>query len=319
MLNYSGIDIVQIFGHDYNNIMNKKRILELINIMRRKTDIDHSLTIKQIITELEKKDIYTSNRKTLYDDFRYLSEYDYDVENENGNYYLSDAPFSLSEIKIIIDSINSLKNLDDRFLNNLKDKLYNFISEYETTYLKKLEYHNKHSDRNFINRLEDSLQAIRNNTSIIITYQNKKQEIFPIFIHRQNDYYYLYHHYPDNDKIYHIRFDNITSINLTDSIDNIYISKDKIISHIDESTSSFYSKKSQLIKMTICKDSEYLRNRLKDDFNNLVFTKNGFSIKASVNDALFSKLVSYKDSIRIEDKEIARQYKEFLNLIIRNN
>ena len=299
--------------------MNKKRILELINIMRRKTDIDHSLTIKQIIAELEKKDIYTSNRKTLYDDFHYLSEYDYEIENENGNYYLSEAPFSLSEIKIIIDSINSLKNLDDRFLNNLKNKLYDFISEYETAYLKKLEYRNKHSDKNFINRLEDCLQAIRNNFSILISHHDITQEIYPIFIHRQNDYYYLYYHYQDDDRIYHLRFDNINSINMTDNVDNVYISKDKIINHIDESTSSFYSKKSQLIRMSICKDSEYLRNRLKDDFNNLIFTKNGFSIKASINDAFFSKLVSYKDLIRIEDKDVAEEYKEFLNAIIRNN
>ena len=299
--------------------MNKQRVLELIKIMQRKTDIDHSLTIKEIISELQKKDIYTSNRKTLYDDFYYLSQYDYEIENENGNYYLCDAPFSLSEIKIIIDSINSLKNLDDKFLNNLKDKLYNFISEYESTYLKKLEYHNKHSDKNFINRLEDCLQAIKNNYKIIINYRGNKQEIFPIFIHRQNDYYYLYYHYPDNEKIYHLRFDNINSINLSNEKDNIIISKEKIINHINESTSSFYSQKAKLIKMTICKDSEYLRNRLSDDFNNLVFTKNGFSIKASVNDAFFSKLVSYKDQIKIEDKQIAKQYKEFLKIIIQNN
>ena len=299
--------------------MNKKRILELIRIMQRKTDIDHTLTIKDIISELEKSDIYTSNRKTLYDDFNCLNEYDYEIESENGNYYLSEAPFSLSEIKIIIDSINTLKNLDDRFLNNLKDKIYNFISQYESDYLKKLEYHNRHSDKNFINRLEDCLHSIKNQCMIIISYRNNKQEIYPIFIHRFNDYYYLYYHYPESDKIYHIRFDNINSINLTDKTDNISISKDKIIDYIDESTSSFYSKKSQLVRLSICKDSEYLRDRLKDDFNNIVFTKNGFSIKASVNDAFFSKLVSYKDSIRILDKDIARQYKDFLETIIHNN
>ena len=94
--------------------------------MRRKTDIDHSLTIRKILTELEKKDISINNRKTLHDDFYYLSEYGYEIENENGNYYLSEAPFSISEIKIIIDSINSLKNLDDKFLNSLKNKLYDF-------------------------------------------------------------------------------------------------------------------------------------------------------------------------------------------------
>ena len=41
------------------------------------------------------------------------------------------------KIKIIIDSLNSLKNLDDRFLKKLKDKLYSFISIYEEKDLKK--------------------------------------------------------------------------------------------------------------------------------------------------------------------------------------
>ena len=300
--------------------MNKKRIIELLEILRKETDIDHQLSLKEIIAKLEEKDIFINNRKTLYADFRYLSDNDYEIEYDDGKYYLSEAPFSLSEIKIIIDSLNSLKNLDDKFLNNLKDKIYSFISRYEVKYLKDLEYHKKHSSKNFINRLEDTLEAIRENKVTIIKRINREQEnICPIFLYRQNDYYYLYYHYLESNKIYHTRFDNIESIKLTDKKDDITISRNSIISHIQESTNAFYSDSASLIEIEILDSSDYLKARLQDDFENIIFTKKGFSIKASVNEALFSKLVSYGTSIRIIDKNTAKKYKDYLNSIIRNN
>lgn len=298
---------------------NKKRILQLIDILRKHTDMDHKLSLNEIASMLEENDIEISNRKTLYDDFKALSEYGYEVEYENG-YYLTEAPFTLSEVKIIIDSLNSLKNLDDSLLNKLNNKLYSFVSEYEEKLLRKLEYHNKHSDKKFIHRLEDTLEAISNNKTIIITRINKEpEEICPLFLYRNNDFYYLYYHYLNNDKIYHTRFDNITSMKITDNDNDLSISRNKIIDKINESSNSFYSNKAQLIKFEIIDDSDYLRNRLMDDFPNLIFTSNGFSIKASVNDVFFSKLTSYGDTIKISDKNIADQYINFLNKIIIRN
>lgn len=300
--------------------MNKKRIIELLEILQKETDIDHQLSLKEIISKLEEKDIYINNRKTLYTDFKYLSDNGYEIEYNDGKYYLTEAPFTLSEIKIIIDSLNSLKNLDDKFLNDLKDKIYSFISKYEVKYLKNLEYHKKHSSKNFIHRLEDTLQAIKDNkVTIIKRVKHEQKTICPIFLYRQNDYYYLYYHYLNNNKIYHVRFDNIEYIKLTEDIDSISISKDTIIKHIQESTNAYYSDSSSLIEIEILDDSEYLRSRLLDEFENIIFTKKGFSFKASVNEALFSKLVSFNTSIRIIDKKIAKKYKEYLNNIIHNN
>lgn len=299
--------------------MNKQRLLKLIEILRNNTDIDHKLSINQIISLLEQQNIKINNRKTIYDDFKVLADYGYDIEYDNG-YYLSEAPFTLSEIKIIIDSLNSLKNLDDVFLNRLNTKLYSFISKYEVTKLKKLEYHNKHKDRKFINRLEDALQAITEKKSLLISRNNKNEElIIPIFLYRQNDYYYLYYHYLNSDKIYHTRFDNIDSMKLSDETDEINISTSQIIGHINESTNAYYSGKSQTIKFKILNDSQYLRTRLSDDFSNIVFSKDGFSIKANVNNVFFSKICAYGLDIKISDKDIADKYKDYLKSIIHNH
>lgn len=298
---------------------NKKRILQLIEILKKNTDMDHKLSLNEIASLLEEQGIDIQNRKTLYDDFKALSDFGYDVDYNNG-YYLTEAPFTLSEVKIIIDSLNSLKNLDDSLLIKINNKLYSFISDYEEKLLRKLEYRNKHSDRKFIHRLEDTLEAINNNKTLIISRPNKdEEEICPLFLYRNNDYYYLYYHYLTNEKIYHTRFDNILNAKITNNDNDINISRNKIIETINESSNAFYSSKAELIKFKIVNDTEYLRTRLTDDFANIVFTTNGFSIKASVNNAFFSKLTSYGDDIKISDKKIADQYIKFLNTIITRN
>ena len=299
--------------------MHRERLLKLLELLIRYTDMDHKLSISQLCDLLSDQGISVSNRKTLYDDFRLLSRMGYEIEYDNG-YYLSEAPFSLSEIKIMIDSLNSLRNLDEHFLESLKKKLYGFISIYEAKKLKKLEYRNRHRDRRFLNRLEDVLSAINNDTALIIQRMNKdEEEIIPLFLHRQNDLYYLYYHYPESDKIYHCRFDNILSSRLTDHRNSQDIAISKVLEHIEESTSSFHSGKGRLIRIEIISDTPYIRQRLEDDFPNLVFTKEGFSIKASVNDAFFAKLVSYRDQIKISDRDVADQYIAFLDSVITRN
>ena len=298
---------------------NKKRILQVIEILRKHSDMDHKLSLNEIASELEKLGIKITDRKTLYDDFTALTDFGYEIEYDNG-YYLSEAPFTLSEVKIIIDSLNSLKNLDDSLLNKLKVKLYSFISKYEESLLIKLEYRNKHSDKKFIHRLEDTLTAIANNKTVIITRVNKpEEEICPIFLYRNNDYYYLYYHYLGKEKIYHTRFDNISSMKLTSHDNDITISRNKIIETIEESSNAFYSTKAELVKFIIIEDSDYLRSRLVDDFANIVFTQDGFTIKASINDAFFSKIASYSDLIKISDKKVADMYIKYLKKIITRN
>ena len=307
---------------DYNECMssnNKIRLLKLLEILKKNTDMDHKLSLNEIISLLQNEGIDIQNRKTLYDDFDSLSESGYEIEYDDG-YYLAQAPFSLSEVKILIDSLNSLKNLDDKLLVRLNNKLYSFLSIYEEKLLRKLEYHNKHSDRKFINRLEDTLNSIRENKTLIIKRNNKdEEEICPIFLYRNNDFYYLYYHYLGNNKIYHTRFDNIVYMKLTNNSNDINISRTELIETINASSNAFYSNKATNISFTITNDSEYLRSRLLDDFPNIIFTKNGFNIKASVNNAFFSRLVSYSTDIKISDKHVANQYIDYLSSIITRN
>ncbi len=291
----------------------KKRLLILIEILKKKTNFNKHLKLDEIITELEKRDIKVNDRKTLYDDFKILNECGFNVEYDNG-YYLLDAPFRLSEIKIILDSINSLKNLDTSFMNDITDKLYTFISDDEEKLLDKIKYTSKHSNKKLLPKMEEVLLAIEQNLAVTVKRKGKdKQDVFPLFIHRDNDYYYFYYHYENSDKLYHYRFDNIDSVALTNKKDLNPISIKKIIKHINESTNSFYSNKTETIKIKIINNLEYTTQRLIDDFPGVIINNDEATLFASLNNVFYSKLLAYGKDIKISDKEIADQYVLFLD------
>lgn len=297
---------------------NKKRILKLIEILRKNTNEDKHLKLEEIVDLLYLEGIKVDNRKTLYDDFKVLNDCGINVEFDDG-YYLLDAPFNLSEIKIIQDSIYSLKSLDNSLLENLNTKLYTFISKDEESLLESLKYSNKHKDKKLLQKMEDILLAIKNNKAIMVKRKNNKQEeVFPIFLHRDNNYYYLYYHYENKEKIYHYRFDNILNIKVTDKLDNITISKKKIIEKIQTASNSFFKGDSTTIELLIINESENIKERIENDFPNAIFTKDGFSIKTSINNNFYSKLLAYGKDIKIKDKKIAQDYLNYLKDIINN-
>lgn len=301
---------------------NKKRILYLIEILKKNSNFDKHLSLDEIISLLEHKNIRVDNRKTLYDDFKILNECGVNVEYDNG-YYLLDCPFNLSEIKIIQDSINSLKNLDTSFKNDLNNKLYSFISSDEEKLLEEIKYTNTQKTQKLLPKMEDVLEAIRTHKMISITTKNNQiQDIFPIFIHRANDYYYFYFHYQDNTKIYHYRFDNIKNVLIKDTLDNINIPAKKIISHINESSNSFYTKETTKVNITISGSSPdscpKTINRLLDDFPGVIINKNKATLFVSINPIFFSKILAYGNEIKISDETIAYQYVEYLKSIQNN-
>ena len=296
---------------------NKKRILYLIEILKKNSNFDKHLTLDEIISLLEHKNIRVDNRKTLYDDFKILNECDINVEYDNG-YYLLDCPFNLSEIKIIQDSINSLKNLDTSFKNDINNKLYSFISSDEEKLLEDIKYTNTQKAQKLLPKMEDILEAIKNHKMVSITTKNNQiQDVFPIFIHRANDYYYFYFHYQDNNKIYHYRFDNIKDVLIKDAVDNINIPTKKIISHINESSNSFYTKETTKVNITFKTDSNLI-GRLSDDFPGIIINKDKATLFVSINQIFFSKILAYGNEIKISDETIAYQYVEYLKSIQNN-
>ena len=299
---------------------NKRRILALIEIFRRYSDENHHLKYSEIVSLLKDRDIDLTCRQTLYSDIKILNDFGYNIEYDDG-YYLLDAPFYLSEIKLLIDSLNSLIELDDYLINNISNKLYSFVSLYDEKYLRTLSFSSKHKKSSLLNHLEFIIEAIKNHCAIIITtrYNKDEKEIFPLFLHRENNHYYFYYHYPYSNKVYHYRFDTIKDLKPSDRKDEISIQKEAIIKQIIESTDSFSSNDKALINIKILNNDERTRERLINDFPSSIITAQGISIKVSINKVLFGKFVAYGKDILIENEDIKRRYYAYLLDITKDN
>ena len=88
----------------------KSKLVYLIKIMENMTDEEHTLTMSQIIAELEAYGI-SAERKSIYDDFETMREMGYDViGDDSGRYYayfLGERTFELAELKMLVDSVSA--------------------------------------------------------------------------------------------------------------------------------------------------------------------------------------------------------------------
>lgn len=121
----------------------KLKLFYLLKIMLEKTDEDHRLTVNEILAELEKYDV-TAERKTIYKDMEALEVMDIEIESEKegrSNYYhVTNRPFELPELKLLVDAIQSSKFITEKKSNELIKKLENLVSKYEARELQRQVY-----------------------------------------------------------------------------------------------------------------------------------------------------------------------------------
>lgn len=120
-------------GENVRNSNNRLKILYLYRILFEKTDEKHSISMNEIIRELELCGI-SAGRKALYEDIEALRAYGLDVVTVKGNcagYYVASREFELPELKLLADSVCSSKFLTVKKSEELLKKLSSLTSIYE--------------------------------------------------------------------------------------------------------------------------------------------------------------------------------------------
>ena len=113
----------------------KRKLLVLLQILARETDERHPLSVPQIVEKLKEKGI-EAERKSVYDDLNTLNEmpdFPYEImqkRGRGGGYYMTDAPFELAELKLLVDAVYASKFITARKSKVLIDKLGQFTSCY---------------------------------------------------------------------------------------------------------------------------------------------------------------------------------------------
>ena len=120
----------------------KSKLLTLLRIFEQKTDEEHRLNVPQLVELLEQQNIF-AERKSIYSDIETLRSLGYDIQlqrGRGGGYWLASRTFELSELKLLVDAVQSSKVVSARTSSRLIHKLEALCSDYEGTQLQRQVY-----------------------------------------------------------------------------------------------------------------------------------------------------------------------------------
>lgn len=122
----------------------KFKFTYLMQVMLEKTDDEHSLTLNQILEELEKYEV-TAERKSIYADFQDMTDkFGIEIIKEQIGretyYHVGSRDFELAEVKLLIDAIQSSKFITERKSRELIKKVKSFVSEYQANQIQRQVY-----------------------------------------------------------------------------------------------------------------------------------------------------------------------------------
>ena len=121
----------------------KLKILYLMKILLEKTDETHSITMPQIIAELNAYGI-SAERKSLYSYIENMRLYGLDIigekEDKAFSYRVGARQFELPELKLLVDSVQAAKFITAKKSNQLIKKIEGLASKYEAAQLQRQVY-----------------------------------------------------------------------------------------------------------------------------------------------------------------------------------
>ena len=219
----------------------KLKMLYLADIFAAETDDEHPLTLPQIAEKLDECGV-NADRKTLYQDFEELRIYGMDIlsarEGSKTLYWLGERDFELSELKLLVDSVQSAKFITDGKSKELIGKLEKLTSRRLASKLSRqvvMSGRVKTMNESIYYNVDTLHQAIGSNVQIRFHYfqWNVKKEmqlrrdgawyqVSPWALLWNNENYYLVGYdagdgTPENEgKIKHYRVDKMLEITATD-------------------------------------------------------------------------------------------------------
>lgn len=155
----------------------KLKLSYLTKIMLEKTDDEHSLTMPQIMEELEKYDV-TAERKSIYTDFADMTdklgiEIIKEQIGRETYYHVGSREFELAEVKLLIDAIQASKFITERKSRELIKKVKGLVSEHQASQIQRqvfVQGRIKTMNESIYYNVDDIHSAIGNNKKIRFKY-----------------------------------------------------------------------------------------------------------------------------------------------------
>ncbi len=212
----------------------KLKLLYLKKILLEKTDQDHTITVPEMILELEKYGI-SAERKSIYDDLESLKTYGIDIlcrKTRTYDYYIASRTFELPELKLLADAVASSKFITEKKSGQLVKKIGSLTSNYEAQHIKRQVYvagRVKAINEKIYYNVDRIHEAIGEKHQISFKYfeytinktkryrnDGNKYIVSPLALTWDDENYYLISNYEKHEGITHFRVDKMEDIEILD-------------------------------------------------------------------------------------------------------
>ena len=112
----------------------KLKILYILDYLRKNSHEAHPVRASELIDMLSNQHHISCDRKTVYSDIRALQDYGVDIitlPGRNGGYYIGSGTFEVSELKLLIDAVQSSRYLTEKKSHELIKKLCQLCNEHD--------------------------------------------------------------------------------------------------------------------------------------------------------------------------------------------
>lgn len=204
------------------------RILYLYQLLLSQSDEDHPLTTKQITDKMQELHGIHMHRTTVPSDMELLKAAGFEIMAERKqawNYYLADRTFSLPEIKLLIDAVQSSKFITEKKSKELIEKLISLTSETNADKLKRtVRITGRAKSDNekgyyIVDAINDAMNAGVKISFYYFDYDGKKHQVLkndgkpyvvsPYDLIWDGDFYYLVGYCDNREEIRVFRVDRI--------------------------------------------------------------------------------------------------------------
>ena len=212
----------------------KLKMLYLLEILRRETDEEHPLSLKQIIDLLAQKGV-SAERKSLYDDIeqlRLLGEDIIAVRDTSVRYYVGERTLDMTQLRLLVDAVQSSKFITRKKSEELIRRLESLTSRHLAGQLQRevtVSGRIKHMNESIYYNVDSLQSAITAERQITFQYfdwgMDKKQHlrhdgalyhVSPWAMVWDDENYYLVGYDSAKASLRHYRVDRMLRITVTD-------------------------------------------------------------------------------------------------------
>lgn len=209
------------------------KILYLYKILTEQTDEEHSISMPEIIRQLEECGI-SAGRKALYEDIEALRSFGVDIvsgRGSNAGYAVVSREFELPELKLLADAVSSARFLTEAKAQKLVEKLGRLASVHQAGMLRRevcIAGRTKEQNERIYLTVDAIQRAIREGRQIAFLYYSydlRKKKVYrdgrrvctPVALLWSDERYYLVANYPKYpEKLTNFRVDRMERTEVLD-------------------------------------------------------------------------------------------------------